>query len=326
MPTYKATFTFAGRDYGWTESWYLPSRATSTAALDDCGLYGIVRAGLLGSSAELKRVRVCDANFFGQADIADVDDVATFKDLGIQPSDWDDPQLANWECDYRNTAILARGMAGDDVNAGLYRRSITLRGIPDAWCAFNVIGEDQVGGGDQAALNLWNQKWAAYKNLLKSANFCIRAIDKKQTGPDATHPSYAIPQTVAGAPPVPGITVGADGKFQINGSVGAPDISDNSQVLIKRVNKLYVTYADGTRFKVKGLGGRRLVYNVTASSFQIDLKPVQLGIAPGYTLSYGGGAVVLKQVFNFFPVTKVIVEGFASRKTGLPFDRSRGRR
>lgn len=153
MAVYKATYIFNTGRQGWTETFYL-DRATRVAAYNSAAQVGLVRALMMGKGAVLEAIRTSDVIIPGDSDYVVV------GNLG------EDVVLAD-NRDLPETAWLIRA-----DSAGLYRRMVYMRGLPDDWTRWNQVTSTWLPVAE------FVQAFGAWSNEALNQDFKIQAISK----------------------------------------------------------------------------------------------------------------------------------------------------
>lgn len=147
----------AGRQSGWSESWYFPDVGFSSTLLTRASNIAIARCALLNRNAKIVEIRLKDLSS-NQVLVNPV----TFGGLG--PA-----------CDIPQMALLVLVQSADSFN----RRLVELRGIPDDW----VSGGELSPGAASAAFSTWRTSLVA-----QGAYF---------SGLDKTIPRFGVQSVVA---------------------------------------------------------------------------------------------------------------------------------
>ena len=119
MAIFKATMIFNAGRQGWTESFYLTAADYASADPRMIAL-AAARIPMLGLGASLEAYRLSNEAIFGDA-------------LTVPYSYGDNGSNAGLARDVANTCALMRVQATD-----LYRRTVTIRGVPDEWVYYTV--------------------------------------------------------------------------------------------------------------------------------------------------------------------------------------------
>lgn len=158
MPqNYKGEFIFKCQEQGWSETWYHQEDSTQ-AAYSNMRAVAQARADCTGQHVILQAIRVSDEAIIG--------------DSFLWQADWTTSipgkSLNNLPADLSETAWLARVEA-----TSLYRRSLWLRGLPDAYTRRDTAGQMLFDPNFKPAFD--NLKIAMFDN-----NFRLKVLSKNK--------------------------------------------------------------------------------------------------------------------------------------------------
>lgn len=150
MSTWRLTYMFKSKEYGWSESYYVDGETFAIAKAEAEEL-GKVRLGLCGLGVSMDAVRISDTTLF--------------RDYGLSPLG-----LSTGEEDTTSASHVKpyNSLLCNLVN-GPYRNRVFLRGIPSG----DYLGDDPLNLG--AA---WNKAFNAWKASLKKNNIKMRLQDR----------------------------------------------------------------------------------------------------------------------------------------------------
>lgn len=273
MANFQMTFIFNAQRQGWSELFYV-AKDSHGEAVATATAVGAKRKALLGSGTTLEAIRVSDVDLFN-------DSLVDFF-LGLTP----DPSTALLVRDNPSNAWLVRAQAGTQ-----YRRSVWLRGLPDAWISFTpATFLPVIDPLLQANFNAWATKVVA-------EGLRMRALDKSGSTPEKGITELALD--------VPTGTI----------IVTAPN---HGYVALDRVR---IRKATGTN--AKQVNSLWTVFATTLNTFTIHPATGKIFLGP---IMYAGGGVVRKQTFIYPQLTALGLIRPAKKDTGRAFFVPRGRR
>lgn len=273
MANIQVTYIFNAGRQGWSETWYVQRDSLSEAQLPVFDV-GTARKGLLGKGATLEASRISDVDVFS--------DSLVDTTIGNTPAS----STASLVRDNPSNAWLAR------VNSGtLYRRAMWLRGLPDAWVAFNSTTLLPIL--DPLLLS----NFGLFATKVVQAGFRMRVLDK------------------SGATPEKGITALALDIPTNRITVTVPGHGYNA------LDKVRIRKCSGTN--AKQVNGLYTVFAPTTNTFDIFPPTGKVFLGP---ITYAGGGVVRKQNITYPLISSLELIRPAKRDTGRAFFVPRGRR
>lgn len=165
----KITFIFNSAKNGWSESWYMTNVADLTTAIANAQSVVVPRLGLCGANVSMEAMRVINADSPRQGKL--VDQSTQFNKTTYQQQA-DNP----WNC-------LLVG-----ATAAAYRRSMYLRGSPDAWYG----RPDIAGGGVPISYTLCDKNLGILFTAMQGAGFCLRVKSKEAANPAVVVTAWSI--------------------------------------------------------------------------------------------------------------------------------------
>jgi hypothetical protein len=320
------TAPVGSREYGWSEGHYVVGSANLPAALDLMNTLAQARVGMLGGGVSLSYIRVSDRLVFRDSQIdngllqgfqivanpASIE--AAIVAMGSDNPAWqlgraiynqsltgEIRNIAQWSdlrCDFPYSGILLR-MEGDSTYVA--RRSLILRGSPDVTQRTDL---------DKPAAGPWTNALLAYIALLTNGSYGFRALDATGANPVYIAQSPIVWTPTLDVPPVqiPTITYKTIAGAPANWVVG-------SRV---RIRGLRISDSAGNKIVISG------IYTVQ-SNVAGAVNFFGLGLQRQYTYMINPGSAQ-RQQFLVVPYTKVLSRRWASKRTGVPFDRPTGRR
>lgn len=274
MPTYIVHYIFRAGAAGWTENFYLEATNRDTAEAEVTVL-GWLRSVMVGAGAGLVAARFSDIAIDGDANLT------TFS-LGGGASG------GGGFRDQYTTAIVCRA----EAEKGLYRRTVTLRGCPDAYAVYDPIKGEMVPGDS------FKGNFDPFVGRLAGAGFGWKIRGWSKAAEDvAKMPIESVSTLVAGT-----IIYTAPGHV----------------------------FAKGDRVRVRGVKGLgaegcnrtdKVIDAAPGQSFSLPLLPGESPPVPGEKNT----GTARRQVKKLFQIDDCIYNKIGSRKTGRPFDSPRGR-
>ncbi len=284
---WKVTMIFGAGKWGWTETYYWGGNSANySGAYIAATLLVQRRVQFLGQGSSMEAVRFSDVNNSGSGRLV------PWGQYGLSPN-------AGLPCAFPAQSLLVSVAAGP-VDGLQYRRSVTLRGIPNVWYTFDIAQPL-----NPTFVPLFLSRLTAFLSLLQDQNnpsgaWSVRASDRDRIA----NPSYRA-NLVRLQQPGGYFIVGFD-------PVQAP------------------TWGIGTRVhigKAKGPGTRGLNADATVLGFDalggFILSSRQK--CPSQTATLTSVARGYKKDIIYVPIRSAVPERFLKRDTGRPFFGTRGR-
>lgn len=299
------------RQYGWSESYWLPTSSALDGALPKLVALAKKRSLLLGAGCSMPYLRVSNQRLNGAGGVnrdsqIELPDFAVYDgkpasvgSLATARQNWDlynEPLKAeairistgtDVRCDMPYSALLMR-LEGTSTNFTV-RSSAYLRGLPDYMVQSAARNTDELVGA-----TVWNRAYKNYTDLLKSGDYGISSLDRS----DANAPNTISAWDFALAQP----------KVSLGGG-NAIAVGD----LVRISGAVHVI---GNNREIKDLNGLWRVQTANAGVYSFVGMQSPAGIVG--TVKMG---TARKQVQIIQAINNIIQRGFRKKNTGSVFDR-----
>lgn len=300
-----------GREYGWSESVYLPSATSCVNGLLKLGNLAQARSLLLGAGVSIDYLRCSNQDLDGTGGVfrdskISVPQYKTFDGkpeaapigITLHATDWSlyDKKLieeaaklskaADVRCDFPYSGLLLR-VEGVSTNFTI-RRSYILRGLPDYMQVTSVPNTFFI-----KEATVWNKSFEKFASLLASADYGVAALDRTEANPVGKITKWDF----TGAQPI--VTMAGMAALAVGDTVRISSAVhlQLTTTQTKELNKLW---------KVESISGN-------------DYKFVGMKTPGGAPTTLKMGSV-RKQVHVVSPINNVDQIGWRKRNTGRPFN------